>query len=80
MEDAFIAILLWSTHAVPYRVRLMGKKIVWRLSWVQTNDLCWTELLEIERFDYLSVSKQMIDFLLNWYRYLELFNCIDFCL
>ena len=26
---------------------------------MQTNDLCWTELLKIELFDYLTVYKQM---------------------
>ena len=31
------------------------------LNWVQTNDLCWIELLEIEQFDHLTVYKQMTD-------------------
>ena len=28
---------------------------------MQTKDLCWVELLEIEPFDYLTVFKQMTD-------------------
>ena len=28
---------------------------------VQTNDLCWIELLEIEQFNHLTVCKQMTD-------------------
>ena len=31
------------------------------LNWVQTNDLCQIELLEIERIDYLTMWKQMND-------------------
>ena len=28
---------------------------------MQTNDLCWTEFLEIEQFDHLIVCKQITD-------------------
>ena len=28
---------------------------------MQTNDLCWIELLETEQFDHLTVCKQMTD-------------------
>ena len=31
------------------------------LNWVQTNELCKIELLEIELFDHLIVCKQMTD-------------------
>ena len=36
---------------------------------MQTNDLFWIELLEIELFDHLTVCKQITDVLLNcqWY-------------
>ena len=33
------------------------------LNWMQTNDLCYIELLEIELFDYLTVCKN--DWCLN---------------
>ena len=32
---------------------------------MQTNDLCHSELFEIELFDYLTVRKQMTDVKLN---------------
>ena len=32
---------------------------------MQTNNLCYTELLEIELLDYLTVCKQMTDVQLN---------------
>ena len=32
---------------------------VWYLKWVEINDLCLIELLEIEPFDHLTVCKQM---------------------
>ena len=38
-----------------------SNRTVGRLYWVQTNDLCYTELLEIEPFDHLTVCKQMTD-------------------
>ena len=43
----------------------MVSRIVWHLNQVQTNDLCWIELLEIELFDQSSVCKQMTDVELN---------------
>ena len=32
---------------------------VWNFNWMQTNDLCWSELLEIELFVLLTVCKQI---------------------
>ena len=37
-------------------------KHVNNLNWVQTNDLCLIELLEIELFSHLTVCKQMTSF------------------
>ena len=33
----------------------VSKRTVWYLNWVQTNDLCWFELFEIELFDNQTV-------------------------
>ena len=51
---------------------------------MQTNDLCWIELLEIELFDHLIVYKK-IDWSLNellviFSNHLELFNFVGSCL
>ena len=40
----------------------MGQiELFWHLNWVQTNDLCKIELLEIKLFGHLTVCKQMTD-------------------
>ena len=63
MEYLFIAIAPRSTLAQSgnswYGPIYGSNRTVWHLICVQTNDLI--ELLEIELFDYLSVSKQMTD-------------------
>ena len=43
------------------------------LNWVQTNDLCWIELLEIELFDPLTVYRQMTNVKL-WLLYSNTWN------
>ena len=55
VEYSFIAIVPRFTgpkwkHLI--RDLSMGQKSVWHLNCMQTNDLCLTELLEIELFDY----------------------------
>ena len=50
---------LWPEVVAPDRVLSMDQI---ELSDMQTNDLCWIELFEIEVFDHLTACKQMIDF------------------
>ena len=38
-----------------------SNRIVWHLNWVQKNELCSIELLEIEPFDNLTTRKQITD-------------------
>ena len=46
----------------PDRVLSMDQEELFdHLNCVLTNDLCWTELFEIELFDHLTVCKQMTD-------------------
>ena len=64
MEYPFIAFFpgpLWPRVVAPVRVLSMGQiEQFWHLKCVQTNYLYYTELLEIEVFDHLTVCKQMI--------------------
>ena len=50
-----------STWYSPFYV---SKRNVWHLNRVQTNDLCWIELLEIELFDIYKCVNQWLIF--NW--------------
>ena len=52
---------LWLGVVVPDRVLCMGQIELSHLNWLQINDLCSSELLEIELFDPLTVCKQMKD-------------------
>ena len=53
---------LWPPVVAPDRVLCMGYIEEFEyLNWVDINDLRWIELLEIELFDYSTVSKQMND-------------------
>ena len=72
---------LWRIRNTPSLPSLLGplsrsgstwKALIYRSNWtvgflnsVQTNDLRWIELLEIELFDYFTVCKQMTDVELN---------------
>ena len=38
-----------------------ANRTIWYLNSVQTNDMQWIKLLEIELFDHFSVCKQMTD-------------------
>ena len=58
MEYYFIAIVLMC-------ILNRSERTVLHLNWMQTNDFHLIELLEIELFDYLTVSKQITDVLLN---------------
>ena len=47
----------------PNRAQSIDWIELWYLNCEQTNDLCWTELIEIGSFDDLTVCKQMM---FNW--------------
>ena len=52
----------WHRVGAPDKPPIYGLiRIVWHLNQMQTNDLCQTELFEIELFDHLTLCKQMID-------------------
>ena len=44
-----------------------SNRTVWHLNWVQTNNFCWTEVLEIELFDCLTACKEMNDILIDFF-------------
>ena len=51
---------LWLRVVELKRVLSRGQiELFWHLNWVQTNDLFWFDLFEIELFDDLTACKQM---------------------
>ena len=53
---------LWPGVVEPDRVLTIGQiELFGHLNCVQTSDVCYIELLEIEMFNHLIACKQMID-------------------
>ena len=68
--------VLWRIRCIPSLRKLPGSLLtgvltlervlfIGQINGVQTNDLCYIELLEIEQFDPLTVCEQITDVQLN---------------
>ena len=66
----------WPIVVAHDRVLYTGQIELFDIKTLKTIDLWWTELFEIELFDYLTVFIQMTDILLNYYLYLAILGNI----